>query len=124
MQFITKEYLRNHLNFVFIFGDNLDRKGKRGAATLRDEPNTFGFITKKHPDNLDSSFYKPKEYKRVFTNELTNLLRTIESNTNVTFLVSKLGAGLTNRYKIWEKIIQPGLEQLKPYPNVKLLYDE
>ena len=54
---ITKEYLRNNLNNMFVFGDNLLRRGYAGAASLRDEPNAYGFITKKAPNNDDKSFY-------------------------------------------------------------------
>jgi len=52
---MTKEYLRAHPEVIFVFGDNLIHRGKGGAAKLRDEPNTYGFITKKYPNNIDSS---------------------------------------------------------------------
>jgi hypothetical protein len=48
---IAREYLRSHPDHVFVFGDNLLGRGLGGAAALRREPNTFGFITKKRPDN-------------------------------------------------------------------------
>ena len=44
---ITQKYLREHSNEIFVFGDNILRKGHGGAAALRNEPNTYGFITKK-----------------------------------------------------------------------------
>lgn len=116
---ITKSYLRNNPNHIFVFGDNLKRKGYGGAATLRDEPNTYGFITKKAPNNNDGSFYTPDEYKEKFDVELKRLIKEIEKNPDKIFLISKLGAGLANKYGIYQKIIKPGLTILNKYDNVK-----
>lgn len=113
---ITKEYLRNHKNHIFVFGDNTIRKGYGGAALLRDENNTYGFITKKYPNNLDTSFFKPQEYLSRLDVEMTRLENCIKSNPSRVFLISKLGAGLANRYGIWN-LIQPRLIELhKKYP--------
>jgi len=120
---ITRKYLRRNPNHIFVFGDNLLRVGKGGAALLRDEQNTYGFITKKEPNNIDSSFYRPNEYKEVFDNELRKLIKKIELYPNRTFLISKLGGGLANKYSIYEKVIKPGLKPLEKYDNVVFLED-
>lgn len=44
---VTKQFLDNNPNAIFVFGDNLLRVGYGGAAILRDHPQTYGFITKK-----------------------------------------------------------------------------
>jgi hypothetical protein len=120
---ITKEYLKQHPDHIFVFGDNTLRKGKKGAAELRDEPNTYGFITKKEPNNKDNSFYTIEEYEKIFKIELQRLICEIETNPNCLFLISKLGAGLANKYGIWEYIIEPQLKEiLSKYNNVKFLY--
>jgi len=119
---ITKSYLRQNPDHIFVFGDNLIRKGKGGAAILRDEPNVYGFITKKLPNNNEGSFYKPDEYRQKFEVELKRLIEEIERFPNKIFMISKLGGGLANRYGIYEKVIQSGLEVLKQYPNVKFLF--
>jgi len=121
-QKITKQYLRNNPYHVFVFGDNLLRIGKGGAASLRDEPNTYGFITKKKPNNKDNSFYKPDEYQEIFDIELYALKEIIQDHSHYLFLISKLGGGLANRYNIFEKIIQPGLQELKQFNNVQFLF--
>ena len=121
---ITKSYLRKNPNHIFVFGDNLQRKGKGGASKLRDEPNTYGFITKKAPNNNSGSFYKPEEYEIKFESELKNLIKQIEKNPDKTFFISKLGGGLANKYNIYEKIIKPGLERLKEYENVEFLEED
>ena len=120
---ITREYLRANPNSVFVFGDNLIRKGRGGAAILRDEPNTYGFITKKYPNNLDSSFYRPDEYRAVFDKELAKLSWEIFDHPERIYLISKLGAGLANQYRIWETIIQPGLEKIRAFPNVVFTWE-
>ena len=118
---ITKRYLKNNPNHIFVFGDNLIRKGKGGAAKLRDEPNTYGFITKKYPNNNIESFFKPDEYKYIFANELRKLEFKIKNNPNKVFLISKLGSGLANRFNIYEEIIEDGLKNLLKYENVEFI---
>lgn len=118
---ITKSYLRNNPDHIFVFGDNLKRKGYGGAAKLRDEPNTYGFITKKAPNNNDGSFYKPDEYKQKFDVELKRLIKEIEYKQKSIFLITKLGAGLANKYGIYQKIIKPGLTILEKYDNVRFI---
>ena len=120
---ITKEYLQEHPDHIFVFGDNTLRKGCAGAAILRYEPNAYGFITKRFPNNLATSFYKSEEYKEIFRKELFYLDVKIQMNPDQTYLISKLGAGLANKYNIWEKVIQPGLEPLRKYPNVIFLWE-
>jgi hypothetical protein len=121
---ITKDYLANNPTHIFVFGDNLQRWGKGGAAKLRDCKNSYGFITKRAPNNKDSSFYKPSDYLPTFTKELAKLVEKIEAEPENTFLISKLGGGLANKYKIYEKIIKPKLEELaSKYSNVILVFD-
>jgi len=120
--FITREYLRENPDHVFVFGDNKLRTGKGGAASLRDEPNTYGFITKKYPNNNAGSFFTPIVYIPVFHEELNKLEREIITNDDKIFLISKLGAGLANRHKIWEEVIRKGLLRLHAHNNVQLLW--
>jgi len=121
---VTKEFLKSNPNCVFVFGDNLERKGRGGAAILRYEPNTYGFITKKRPTHVDTDYYKPEEYRMVFNKEMTKLRSVIKSNSDKTYLISKLGAGLANRYNIYEKVIEPELRRLRMEnrKNVVFLY--
>lgn len=53
----TPELLQANLNFIFVFGDNLQRQGKGGQAKIRDEPNAVGLATKLAPDDEESSFF-------------------------------------------------------------------
>jgi hypothetical protein len=122
---VTKKFLDENPNAVFIFGDNLRRLGYGGAAALRDHPQTYGFITKRNPDNMDESFYRPESYRFDFNVYVLELRLFIEKNNDKIFYVSQLGGGLGNRYKIWEKVIKPGLEKnLSHYDNVVFLWDK
>jgi hypothetical protein len=122
---VTKQFLDENPNAVFVFGDNLRRVGYGGAAALRDHPQTYGFITKKNPDNMDESFYRPESYNIDFLVYAVELQLFIEKNIDKTFYISQLGGGLANRYKIWEKVLKPGLEKyFSRYDNVVFLWDK
>jgi hypothetical protein len=120
---MTKEFLDNNPKAIFVFGDNTIRQGYGGAAILRDHPQSYGFITKKYPDNKDESFYQPKEYAIVFFDELVKLREKIQDDPFKMFYISQLGGGLANKYNIWEKVIKSGLEKnLQEFPNVVFLW--
>ena len=120
---ITAKFLRDNPNSVFVFGDNMIHQGHGGAAMLRDCPNAYGFITKKFPTNEDSAFYETLEYLPVYATEVEKLKTHIRSHPNKTFLISKLGAGLANKYNIFEEIIEPTLKtELKNFANVSFLW--
>lgn len=122
---MTEEFLNDSKRAIFVFGDNTLRQGYGGAAALRDHPQSYGFITKKYPDNHDNSFYRPNEYSAIFFDELVKLREFIQDEPFKTFYISQLGAGLANKYYIWENIIKQGLEKnLKDYPNVVFLWDK
>lgn len=121
---ITKKYLQDNPNHIFVFGDNTIRKGLGGAAKLRNEPNSYGFTTKIYPDNKDISFYNPESYYPIFMRELHKLMIEIRDNQNKTYLISKLGAGLANRYNIWDEVIKEGLVLLTIFDNVEFLYEK
>jgi len=121
---MSKDFLNKNKRAIFVFGDNTLRQGYGGAAALRDHPQTYGFITKKYPDNHDTSFYRSNEYSSIFFDELIKLRVLISDEPFKTFYISQLGAGLANKYNIWEKVIKEGLENnLQQYPNVVFLWE-
>jgi len=115
---ITLNFLKTHPNHIFVFGDNMLHKGCKGAALFRNEPNVHGFITKRFPNNKPKSFFRPHEYEYVFKIELLSLEKLIKTMSRAIWLITPLGSGLANKYHIWEKVIKPGLEELRKYPNV------
>lgn len=119
---ITLNYLQKHPNHIFVFGDNKVRRGYNGGAALRDCHNSYGFITKKYPSYVDEAYYHILEYREVFKKELNKLKILIEQSPNKTFLISKLGSGLANRYNIWKGVIEPELKEISGYNNVVFLW--
>ena len=119
---ISLKYLREHPNHIFVFGDNSLRRGKKGGAILRDEPNAYGFITKKFPSYNDDAYFKCSQYQDVFKKEMDKLIAMIKANPDKTFLISKIGSGLANKFHIFERIIEPNLGQLRFYKNVEFLW--
>lgn len=62
---IDPQMCRNHPNDAFLFGDNLQRRGKAGQAVIRDEPNAVGIPTKRRPSMLPGSFFEEGDYLEV-----------------------------------------------------------
>lgn len=123
MELVTADYLNSHLDHMFVFGDNTQHKGNKGAASLRYLPNTYGFITKKFPCNEPKCFYTYDEYVVIYENEIDKLLRVIESNPQKTYLISKLGSGLANRNFIFESVIEPRIKlDLSGHSNIRFLW--
>jgi hypothetical protein len=122
---VTDEFLNKDPNAWFVFGDNLQRQGMAGAAKLRHHPRAIGFNTKKAPNGHAKSCYTPEEYAKPFFAQLKQLADIIKKNPANTYYVSKLGAGLANRYYIWEKLIHHNLvDELKEYNNVVFCWEE
>ncbi|MFW9778107.1 MAG: hypothetical protein ACFFE8_04570 [Candidatus Heimdallarchaeota archaeon] len=120
---ITRKYLKDHPNEIFVFGDNYHRSGRGGAAILRDEPNVYGFITKKTPGANSEDYFTIAEYRSVFELELEKLIAVISKNPDKTYLVSRIGGGIANRHGIFEEIIEPRIKKaLKQIQNVKFLW--
>ncbi len=55
--------VRNHPDYLFVFGDNDKKSGKGGQAIIRDESNAIGIPTKKYPCMKYFAFYTDEEYK-------------------------------------------------------------
>jgi len=123
MKFITHEYLEKNPNHIFVFGDNTLRRGHGGAAILRSHTNTYGFITKKYPTYSNNAFYRIKEYKKIYDEEMQKLKTEIQNNPDKLYLISKLGGGLANKHNIFESVIEPNIKNdLQEFGNVEFLF--
>jgi len=121
---IDKEYLDENPECYFVFGDNTIRKGCGGAAILRFHKQAIGFITKILPTHDDRAYYRPENYEAVFGRELSKITARIIAEPDKTFLISRLGGGLANKYGIYEAIIKDGIRVLAKYPNVEFLWED
>lgn len=122
---VTEDFLNRNKNHIFVFGDNDMRVGCGGAAALRHCPNTYGFVTKKKPSNRDEDYYTQEEYVHKYIEEMRLLRNQIALNKDKLYLISRIGAGLANRYGIWEAIIEPTIKPLlSDFTNVMFLWQE
>lgn len=61
----SRALIQAHPNWLFVFGDNLARKGLGGQAKeARGEPNSVGIITKRLPHMGDDAFLADADYPR------------------------------------------------------------
>ena len=97
-QFITREYVRANRNKLFLFGDNLERRGFGGqAAAMRGEPNAIGIPTKKSPSYRDDAFFSDDEFeqnKASIDAAFAEIMRAITDSIRVIVIPSDgLGTG-------------------------------
>ena len=65
MKWITRAYVSEHRDRIFLFGDNLARRGFGGqAAAMRGEPNVVGIPTKNLPSNSKDAFFTDAEFEQ------------------------------------------------------------
>jgi hypothetical protein len=117
---VTHEFLDLNPNAYYVYGENIERKGRGDLAKLREHPHALGFITKKFADDEDSSFYRPEEYSPIFFEELNKLASIIEKRPDKIFYISPLGSSSrANKYRIWELLISHNLvRKLEKFKNV------
>lgn len=90
----TDEDVKNNKNTIYVFGDNLDRKGTAGQAVIRNNPNAFGIVTKLRPSNDDNSFMSDDSFEdnKRFIDDDINKLKTFKQK--IIFPKNGLGTGL------------------------------
>lgn len=98
MQYITREYVRANRNKLFLFGDNLERRGFGGqAAAMRREPNAIGIPTKKSPSYRDDAFFSDDEFEQIKASidaAFAEIMRAITDSIRVIVIPSDgLGTG-------------------------------
>lgn len=65
MKWITRSFVREHPDHIFLFGDNLARRGFGGqAAQMRSELNAIKIPTKKLPSNTEEAFFTDAELEQ------------------------------------------------------------
>lgn len=94
--YITRQYIQEHPNVMFIFGDNMARKGLGGAAKVcRGEPNCYGVITKRYPSNTEISFLYDSDYEEVHKYITEDFILALSALTDYTeYYIFPLGTGL------------------------------
>lgn len=109
---ITRQLVRANPGVLFVFGDNVRRRGLKGqAAEMRGEFNAVGVATKWAPDNQQPSFFKDKDEDRIIPimeKDLEPVVQALSLNRIVIWPADGIGTGLSklpeSAPKIWEKL--------------------
>lgn len=108
-EYYTPELLRANPDKVYVFGDNMIRKGHGGQAIIRDEPNAFGISTKRYPSMKPGAFYADREDElERLRGDLWELWLILKSGKTVVFPCDGVGTGLAklkdNSPTIWREL--------------------
>ena len=87
---------RENPDYLFVFGDNDIKKGKKGQAVIRDEPNALGIPTKKFPSFNISSFYYDSEFednKKKIDLAINNIIKNFMKKKYTRLVIPSNGFG-------------------------------
>lgn len=94
---IRRSDLKAHPDFLFVFGDNLERTGFGGQAKeMRGEPNALGVPTKKRPRTDEGAYFTDAEYEenvRILEEAFLEIFWALEFDNTVIFPEAGLGTG-------------------------------
>jgi len=105
-KYITREFMRQHPDWIFVFGDNSMRVGKGGQAKeMRGEPNALGVRTKEKPLFSEDAYWTDKgNYSNRMTRternceliweDLLKVLYLLRENKTVVFPKDGIGTGM------------------------------
>ena len=97
-EWYTVKDVKANPNKLYVFGDNLERKGLGGQAIIRKEPNSYGIATKLKPYSSEDSYMRDIElHKEDIEFDISNLEQLIKANKQYEYLVfpkDGLGTGL------------------------------
>lgn len=97
IDYINREFVRSHPDWLFVFGDNLLRTGYGGqAAAMRGEPNAVGVPTKKRPAMTEDAFFTDAEYeanRAAIDAALAAVAQALRAGRTVVLPAAGLGTG-------------------------------
>lgn len=98
-KFIYRADLKRNPDRLYLFGDNVMRRGFGGQAKeMRGEPNAIGVATKKAPHRGDDAYFTDDDYEsncRIISNDLEPAFQHLKSGGTVVIPESGLGTGLS-----------------------------
>lgn len=97
IKFITRDFMREHPNWFFLFGDNECRVGRGGQAKeMRGEPNAIGIRTKRAPGIEPLAYWSDDEFReniKMVADDFLLVLRRIIDDPSITVVVPSDGLG-------------------------------
>lgn len=95
---ITRQFIREHPDALFVYGDNMKQTGLGGQAKeCRGEPNTLGIPTKWKPNKNPDAYFSDKDYDEVMPTIMVkfNLLEIkLKQGKDVYYPKMGIGTGL------------------------------
>lgn len=121
---ITREMLRAEPDTLFVFGDNLRRKGLGGQAReMRGEPNAVGLPTKREPSMHEAAYFTDADVDEFWNAALPNfnwLAHHLARGGSVVLPEDGIGTGLADLKRrapeIWSRL-QWLLAKLRSTPS-------
>ncbi|MDT0618437.1 hypothetical protein RM531_08105 [Salinisphaera sp. P385] len=96
--FIRRGDLQSNPDRVYVFGDNMCRRGKGGqAAQMRGEPNAVGIPTKWEPSLREDAFFDERDYQKAVPaihEAFDGLEQVILAGRDVVWPAAGIGSGL------------------------------
>lgn len=94
---ITREDLRANPDKVYVFGDNVERRGYGGQAKeMRGEPNAIGVRTKCEPSMSSRAFFKDtQECRDMVEWDLARVQKALDEGRTVVVPKDGIGTGLS-----------------------------
>ncbi|MFC4236413.1 hypothetical protein ACFOY8_14505 [Thalassospira xianhensis] len=93
----TRDMARAEPDTLFVFGDNMLRKGYKGqAAALRGEPNAVGIPTKNWPSSKDGAYLCNADFdrwKKASMNDWRRLFRHAKQGGTIVWPSGGIGTG-------------------------------
>lgn len=98
-QWITEQDLKNNPETLYVFGDNVERKGFGGQAkVMRGKKNAVGIATKWAPTNLEEDFFSDDDFDQITSiiiSDFKPVVKALADNKTVIIPVDGLGTGLS-----------------------------
>lgn len=95
--FYTTKTCRDNPTWAFVFGDNSVRRGTKGQAAIRTEPNAIGVRTKWLPNYEESSYFSDHAYDDIcamIDEDFAVIEELLREGCTVVFPEAGLGTGL------------------------------
>lgn len=96
-RYIKRADLVNNPQWLYVFGDNMVRRGLGGQAKeMRGEPNAVGIITKRFPSMSEGAFLTDKDYDEWVRMSKSDIARLEGHDGVVIWPANGVGTGLAN----------------------------
>jgi hypothetical protein len=105
-----------HSNALFVFGDNVERVGNGGQATIRGKKNSIGICTKNTPSSDRGAYFSDDNYEEnieVIIQDIDNIIYLSYKYDTIFFPEDGLGTGLAKLDKKAPKTFKKMNELIK-----------